>query len=156
MCLCASVVADDSMSSAAAHKSTEKKIEGYDLEKLRSLPDETIITWALCPGYELGKDEIIQLSKNEELTFDGQWTSVKVYLTKEEKKEDEKHIALLWANDIEGSSLAKEKSHDDKTEMEYFDKGEKLLLEKGHWNGHAFEFTRCARPYEKYSPFKKI
>lgn len=141
-CLCASAItAADSMSSANAHETTEKKIEGYDLEKLRSLPDETIITWALCPGYELGKDEIVQLVKNEELTFEGSFTSVKIRLTPEERHEDEKHIALLWANDIDGRSLAESKSKNDPTEMGYFDKGEKLLLEKGHWNGHAFEYT---------------
>jgi hypothetical protein len=140
LCLCTSLVAS-TMSSEPAHRATEEKVEGYDLEKLRSLPDETIITWALCPGYELGKDEIIQLAKNETLTFDGPWTSVKISLTKEEKKEDEKHIAFLWANDIEGEELTKERSKDNQTEMGYFRNGEKLLLEKGKWNGHAFEYT---------------
>ncbi len=141
-CFCVFAFAGgDPMQNESAHAEAVKKVESYDLEKLRTLSDEKIITWALCPGYELGKDEIIQLVKNEELTFDGPWTSIKIRLTPEERHEDEKHIALCWANEIDGESDAREKSKNDETEMGYFKSGERLLLEKGHWNGHAFEYT---------------
>ncbi len=132
-------IADDPMLREEAHEATEKKVEGYDLDKIKSLPDETIINWVLCPGYELGKDEVIKLVNNEDLSYDGEHTSVKIKLTKDQRKEDEKHIALLWANDVEGENLAKEKATDD--EMEFFKDEKKLLLEKGKWKANAFEYT---------------
>ena len=135
-CLCASAVASDPMSSAAAHEATEKKVEGYDIEKLKHLPDETIITWELCPKYELGKEEIIQLVNDKELKVEGEWTSGTIKL-----EENQKHIALLWANDVDGETVAKDRSNNNEKEMGYFRNGEKLLLEKGKWNGHAFEYT---------------
>lgn len=135
-CLYASVMAGDSMSSASAHEATEKKVEGYDIEKLKHLPDETIITWALCPRYEFSKEDIIQLVNDKELKVEGEWTSGTIKL-----EENQKHIALLWANDVDGETVAKDRSNNDSTEMGYFKNGEKLLLEKGKWNGHAFEYT---------------
>lgn len=140
--LCSTCIgATDPMASSAAHRDAEHKAQGYDLDKIKALPDEAVITWVLCPGYEMGKDDVIELVKSKELTIEGHFTIAKIYLSPEEKHEDEKHIALCWANDISGESDAKEKSKDDETEMKYFRDCEKLLLEHGKWNGHAFEYT---------------
>lgn len=136
MCFCSFATASDPMSSAAAHEATEKKIEGYDIEKVKHLPDETIITWELCPRYELGKEDIIQLVNDKELKVDGEWTSGTIKLV-----ENQKHIALQWANDIDGEAVAKERSSNNEKEMGYFRSNEKMLLEKGKWNGHTFEYT---------------
>ncbi len=100
------------------------------------MPDETLITWELSPGHRLTKNDIIELVKNKELKGEGEWTSGTIRL-----KDGQKHIALLWGDDIGGEQLAKERSGENAQDMEYFTKGEDLLLEKGRWNGRAFEYT---------------
>ncbi len=110
-----SLMCADPMSSDITHGATEEKVDAYNsIKQLEHLPRETLITWELKPRHRLTKGDIVALVKNKILVVGCEWTSGVI------KLKDGNHIALLWADEIDGQQVAKDLSNGDVQELEYF------------------------------------
>ncbi len=123
ICFCASVMADDTMSSTAAHEKASEEAKSLSLSDLKHKSTKYLIVWELSPSYKLTKDDIIKLVKEKKVEVESEWAKGTLTL-----KEGHNHPALLWAKDDAPKDIS------DKEE-EYFKNEEPLLLESGEWNG---------------------